>query len=130
MQTDTTRRALLGGASLASVTMIAPALAMSNTAESIGGRTAFRDVLEAADAARERFNSLPADLETADEAQHEREIEHMLAASRRADAAVPATWEEFARWVEHVTDDGHSCMSELNADRMLAHTRRLVSKEA
>lgn len=126
MNTDTTRRALLGGAGLASVALIAPAIAV---AEHPAYNT-FSRTLAHADATREHFNHLPADLELTNEAEYERQSETMLAASRAADAATPSTWAEFARWVEHATDQGRSNLTAINDDRMLAHVRRLSVKGA
>ena len=130
MDNQTTRRAMLGATGLATVALIAPALAASPAPTRSADSMAFSAVLDAADAARERFNALPADTEAMQGALYERELQCMLSTSRRGDAAVPTTWEEYARWLEHVSDEGMSTIDEDNVERLLAHTRRLLNGEA
>jgi hypothetical protein len=129
MQTDTSRRALLGGVGLASVALLAPAIA-SAVASTPAGSSPFRAALDGSDAARDRFNSLPVDLEIADEAQFARETDLMITAARRADAAMPTNWQEYTRLIGHMTDDGHSSIDDDNATRLLSHARRLSAREA
>lgn len=98
---------------------------MASSAVSLPSQ-AFAAAIGAAEAAANRFNSVATDLEARDPAAYKEIEEAMLAASRAADAAIPVTWDDFARWVEHVMDAGLSGISEANESRLLAHTRRLV----
>lgn len=125
MATQTTRRALIGGAGLASVALIAPALAIPAN----HGSVAFRTLLEASDAARNRFNNLPNDLETTNPEQHEREMVGLADATRNADRAVPTNWHEYTRLIEHMSDNGWSQIDDDNATRLLDHARRLSKTE-
>lgn len=88
---------------------------------------AFAALLDAADAARTHFNSLPETLERDDPAAHVREMDCLVAASRAADRAEPTNWSEFVRLLENMTDNGHSVLDEDNAERVLLHARRLAS---
>lgn len=120
MATTTSRRALLGAMATAPMALVVPAAAMS------AGSAEFRSVLGANEAAVRRFNGLPVMLEAEDEAAYERETELMISACIQADKAVPTTWQEFARWVEHVSDEGESLIDDDNAARLLSHVRRLA----
>jgi len=121
-----TRRAALSGA-VASVALVG-AVAVATPPSSSPGR-AFRRLMQESDAAERRFCAQPANLETANPTAFQSEVDRMIAASQRADAAVPTTWNEFAELFEHMVDDGHSALSELNVSRLLAHTRRLAKLE-
>lgn len=94
------------------------------------GSVAFRALLDHSDAVRDRFNNLPIDLEMTDEAQHQREMDALCEASRNADRAIPTNWQEYTRLIEHMTDNGHSQIDDDNANRLLAHARRLSKMEA
>lgn len=126
MTNQTTRRALIGGVGLAGVALIAPALAIPANHGSI----AFRALLDASDAARNRFNGLPEHLETTDAAQHEREMVSLADATRAADKAIPANWQEYTRLIEHMSDNGWSQIDDDNAARLVDHARRLSKLEA
>ncbi len=127
MEMQTTRRALLGGAGLAAAVAIVPAVAAISAPTS---SATFRAALDASDAAARRFNTLPVNLETEDEVAYTRETEAMIAASRVADRATPTTWAEFVRLFDHQCDGGLSALDDDNAERLLAHAKRLVSKGA
>jgi hypothetical protein len=127
MSTQTTRRALLGGAGLAAAVAIVPAVAAVSAPT---GSAAFRAALDASDAAARRFNTLPVNLETDDEAAHSREMDAMIAASRVADRATPTTWAEFVRLFDYQCDGGLSALDDDNAERLLAHAKRLLSEGA
>lgn len=114
-----TRRGILGAMAIAPIVIIAPAAAAA-------GSHAFERLLAADVVAKARFNSLPADLESTDERRFQAEVDRMIAASMHADEAVPTTWAEFARWVEHVSDEGHSSIGDANQTRLLDHVRRLA----
>lgn len=126
MNTDTTRRALIGGAGLASVALITPATAVAHHA----GSAEFRAVMDANDDARHRFNDLPQDLEDTDDAAFQRETDRMIEASRAADRATPTNWREFTRLLNQMCDGGWSNIDGDNAERLLAHANRLLSKGA
>lgn len=121
------RRHIIGGAAALPIIAIAtPAMAAGVNLDS----AAFRALLDVADAQRDRFNSLPHDLELTDEAQHTHELGLMLAASRAADRAIPTNWQEYTRLIEHMTDQGLSSIDDDNAERLLEHARRLNAKGA
>jgi hypothetical protein len=122
------RRHIIGGAAALPAIVIASCGATPAIAS--GGSPTFRLLLDRADTARERFNNLPVDLEIADEARHEREMDLLIDTSRAADRAVPMNWQEYTRLIEHMTDDGLSSISDDNATRLLDHARRLAAKEA
>jgi len=126
MSTQTTRRALIGGAGLAGVALIAPAIAAPEN----DGSPSFRASLDANDAAARHFNSLPEMLETDDRDAHAREIDRMVEASNLADRATPTNWAEFTRLLNHHCDGGVSGIDDDNANRLLAHAKRLSSKGA
>ncbi len=126
MAHETTRRALIGGAGLAAAALAAPVIAAAAPAH---GSAAFRAALDANDAARKRFNNLP-DIEDTHPAQYRRETDAMLEASRQADRAVPTSWQEYARLLEHMTDNGLSAIDDDNGARLLDHARRLAKKGA
>jgi hypothetical protein len=86
---------------------------------------AFRDALDAADAVREHFNALPEDLENADPVRHEAEMVALGDATHNGDRAVPATWQEYARLIEHMSDGGLSAIDDDNGKLLLEHARRL-----
>lgn len=85
----------------------------------------FDEAMSANDVAAARFNSLPATIEGTAAFEHEEQL--LFAAGRAADAAVPTTWAEFARWAEHVCDGGANAVDDDNAERLLAHVRRLLA---
>lgn len=120
MNPKTSRRALLGAMVAAPVVTATPAIAI------VAADSEFQSALAANDAAVGRFNALPAMLEVENRAAYERETELMISACLRADKAVPTNWQEFARWVEHISDDGESVIDDDNAARLLAHVRRLA----
>jgi hypothetical protein len=124
MNTQTTRRALIGGSGLMSVALIAPALAIPADHGSI----AFRALLDASETARDHFNNLPVDYEFTDAAQHENEMIKLADATHNADRAIPTNWQEYTRLIEHMSDGGVSAIDDDNATRLLDHARRL-SKE-
>lgn len=116
-----TRRTMLSAMALAPIAISIPASAIASTSTP----NQFQALMNETDAAARRFNSLPVDLEERDGAAYQREEDRMISASSRADAAMPGDWSEFARWVEHIMDQGQSSISEKNADRLLLHVRRL-----
>lgn len=120
MTPTTSRRAMLGVMVAAPAVIAAPAIAM------IAADNEFQSALAANEAAVRRFNALPAMLEVENEAAYERETELMISACLRADKAVPTNWQEFARWVEHISDGGESVIDDDNAARLLVHVRRLA----
>lgn len=122
MNPTTSRRALLEAMIAAPVVIATPAIAMVATGSE------FQSALAANDAAVARFNALPVMLEVEDEAAYERETELMISACLRADKAVPTNWQEFARWVEHISDGGESVIDDDNASRLVAHVRRLAGE--
>ncbi len=126
MSAALTRRAALSGA-VASVAIVGAAAA--TTMPVTTGCPAFAWLMRAYDAAEQRFHAQDRDLEIRDPAKFEAEVELMIAASQRADEAVPTTWREYAELFEHMVDDGDSALSELNANRLRAHTRRLAKME-
>ena len=121
------RRALIGGAGIAAVALATPLAAGAASAAPQSSR--FASLMRANAAAVHRFNTLPEDLETRDRAAFEAEEERMHEAYRLAACASPSTWQEFARWIEHVSDEGHSAIDEEDVDRLLAHVRRLAKSE-
>ncbi|KQM62697.1 hypothetical protein ASE75_13800 [Sphingomonas sp. Leaf17] len=128
MTTQTTRRGLIGGAGLAGVALFDPFSASAASTGPDAGSMAFRAALDANDAAKRRFNSLPADLETTDEEQFKREEDSMTAAVTHADAAVPTTWGEYTRLIEHMTDGGHFGIDGGNAKRLTEYAKRLLAQ--
>lgn len=91
--------------------------------------TPFAVTMAAQDAARARFNSLPPSMEGDDLAAFEREEEQMLEASRAADRAVPTSWAEFTRLLEHMSAGGTDHIDGDNAARLVDHARRLLGGE-
>jgi hypothetical protein len=126
METDTTRRAVLGAAGFASIALLAPV----TMAASPNGSATFRALLDADDAARHRFNNLPEDLEYADEKTFRREEDRMHAAAAAAEEAVPTNWEEYIRLLDRMCDGGWSNIDGSNAERLLSYARRLSTKGA
>jgi len=127
MATQTTRRALLGGAGLAAAVAIAPAVtAVSAPTAS----AAFRAALDANAATTRRFNGLPEDLEVTNPAGFRLEMDRLAASTQAADKAIPTNWHEYTRLIEHMTDGGLSAIDDDNATRLLEHARRLAAKGA
>lgn len=89
--------------------------------------SSFDEAMKANDAAVARFNSLPATIEEGTDA-FEREEQLLFAAGRAADAAVPTSWTDFGRWVEHLCADGANAIDDDNARRLLSHVRRLLGR--
>lgn len=122
----TTRRALIGGAGLIGVAIVGQiAVDASATSAPASGSPAFRALLDASDATRDRFNNLPHDVEATDAARHEREMARLADATRCADRAIPTNWQEYTRLIEHMSDGGVSAIDDDNATRLLEHARRL-----
>ncbi|MDP1026284.1 hypothetical protein Q5H91_03595 [Sphingomonas sp. KR1UV-12] len=121
------RRALIGGAGIAAVALATPLVAGAAPATPQPSR--FASLIRANEAAVHRFNTLPEYLETRDRAAFEAEEERMHEAYRLAAYASPTTWPEFACWIEHVSDGGHSAIDDEDVERLLAHTRRLAKLE-
>lgn len=124
--TDTTRRALIGGAGLASLALVAPPLAIGHQT----GSADFRSLMDANLAARQRFNALPTDLEVADAAEFQRETDRMIEACLAADQATPANWREFTELLDHLCEGGWNNIDGGDAERLLSHANRLLGKEA
>ncbi len=81
------------------------------------------------EAARDRFNSLPTDLEGSDPTTFEAETAKLLEALGTADQAVPSTWTEFTRLLDHMCDGGANNIDGDLAQRLLMHARRLLTTE-
>lgn len=120
-----TRRSMLSAMAVAPVVIAVPTMAAVNT-----GSAEFNAIFAANDAAVRRFNSLPPTLEAEDEAEHQREQRMMIEASLQADRAIPTTWQELCRWIEHVSSDGESTIDEDNTARLLGHVKRLAGAVA
>jgi len=89
--------------------------------------SSFDEAMAGYAAAVARFRSLPETLEEDEPERQETEVQRLIAASRFADAAMPTSWCEFGRWVEHLSDDGANTIDDDNAERLLAHVRRLLT---
>jgi hypothetical protein len=126
MNTQTTRRALLGGAGLAAAVAIVPAVAAVSAPT---GSAAFRAALDASAATARHFNSLPEDNEITNPVGHQREMDRLADSTRAADRAIPTNWQEYTRLIEHMTDGGLSAIDDDNATRLLDHARRLSKLE-
>ncbi len=129
MTSETTRRAIFGGAGLAAVALAVPALASASSTTQIDS-PAFKAALDAADAARNHFNATASDLEYRDPAAFECEMQNLCDATAAGDAAIPTNWQEFTRLLGHMSDEGQSTIDDDNAARLLGHARRLSGKEA
>ncbi len=126
MSAALTRRAALSGA-VASVALVGAAAAATMPLPS--NCPTFAKLMTDSRAAEQRFNTLRSDLEAHDPDAFRAEVDRMIGAAQRADAAVPMTWREYAELFEHMVDGGNSALSEVNADRLLAHARRLAKME-
>lgn len=129
MTTETTRRAIFGGAGLAAVALAVPALASASSTPQVDSG-AFKAALDAADAASSHFNATASDLEDRDPDGFECEMQNLCDATAAADAAIPTNWQEFTRLLGHMSDEGQSTIDDDNAARLLGHARRLSGKEA
>lgn len=126
MQTDTTRRTLIGGAGLTGIALAVPALAVAHQV----GSADFRSLMDANRAARRRFNTLPTNLEVADAAAFQRETDRMIEACLEADHAAPTNWREFTELLDHLCEGGWNNIDGEDAERLLGHANRLLGKEA
>lgn len=97
----------------------------TTTAAAAPTSAAFNAAIDAAVAASARFNALPENLEVDDRATHEAEMTILGNATQAADMAIPTTWQEYTRLIEHMTDNGLSTIDDDNGARLLAHARRL-----
>jgi hypothetical protein len=120
--TQTTRRALIGGAGLVGVAMIAPALQAA--AMATDRPTEFARLKARSDAARARFNTLPDDLEYTNETAFRHEEKLMHDATGDYDHAVPTNWSELVSAMENAIGDGTYPGREI-CDRLIGHARRL-----
>ena len=127
MNTQTTRRALLGGAGLAAAVAIVPAVAAVSAPT---GSAAFRAALDASAATARHFNGLPEHLEVTNPAAFRLEMDRLADSTRAADKAIPTNWQEYTRLIEHMTDGGLSAIDDDNATLLLDHARRLSKLEA
>lgn len=91
--------------------------------------TTFAVAMAAHEAARDRFNGLPPNLEGDDPAAFEAETAKLFAALGAADHAAPGTWAEFVRLLDHMCDGGASNIDGDNAERLLIHARRILAAE-
>jgi len=91
--------------------------------------TTFAAAMSANQAARDRFNSLPTNMESDDPAAFQAETANLFAALGAADHAVPGTWAEFVRLLEHVSAGGTDHIDGDNAARLVDHARRLLTVE-
>ncbi|WP_203310303.1 hypothetical protein [Sphingomonas beigongshangi] len=91
--------------------------------------TTFAAAMSANEAARDHFTSLPANLESVDPAAFEAETAKLFEALRVADHAVPNTWAEFVRLLDHMCDGGACNIDGDNAERLLIHARRILAAE-
>ncbi|WP_210359304.1 hypothetical protein [Sphingomonas beigongshangi] len=89
----------------------------------------FAAAMAANEAARDHFNSLPANLESVDSAAFEVETAKLFEALGAADHAVPSTWTEFVRLLDHMCDGGECNIDGDNAERLLIHARRILAAE-
>lgn len=90
-----------------------------------GSSGLFTATLDAADAAKARFNALSSDLEARAPDQHRAESALMHEATARADVAIPTSWPEFTRLLAHMTEGGRYAIDDDNAERLLGYARRL-----
>ena len=119
MTTDTTRRALLGGAGVA---LAAPAVAALPSP----GCSNFRAIMDANDEAIRRFNSLPENLESVDPDAFEREEKRMHLAHDATRDAVPTNWTEFFRLFDYRCGE----LPSNTASELRGHALRLLNKGA
>lgn len=89
----------------------------------------FAAAMDANEAARESFNSLPTHLEGDDPVAFQAETAKLFEALGAADHAVPGTWAEFTRLLDHMCDGGASNIDGDNAERLLVHAHRLLTVE-
>ncbi len=92
---------------------------MSTTSET------FCALLDAHDDAVHRFNAVPDDGRVTPE--YEEACQAMSEALDRADKAVPTSWPEFARLLDHMACGGQTGIDEDNANRLMLHARRLLA---
>ncbi len=129
MATETTRRAIFGGAGLAAVALAVPALATASSTSQMDS-PAFKAALDGADAARDHFNATASDLEDSDPDGFECLMQDLCDATAAGDAATPTNWQEFTRLLAHMSEGGQSTIDDDNAARLLGHARRLSGWEA
>ena len=135
MATQTTRRALIGGAGLAGVALIAPALRAATApaflSATAGHRspTKFAQLHARSNAARARFNSLPEDLEHTNPVLFAREEVLMHDATDAFDHAAPTNPSELVIAMENLIGGGSHSGRELIAE-LIGHARRLAGDAA
>lgn len=129
MATETSRRAVFGGAGLAAVALAVAALATASSAAPADS-PAFKAALDGADAARNHFNATASDLEDRDPDGFECLMQDLCDATAAGDAATPTNWQEFTRLLAHMSEGGQSTIDDDNAARLLSHARRLSGWEA
>lgn len=123
MTTQTTRRALLGGAGLAGVALIAPAVCAAVAP------TEFARLHARSDAARQRFNTLPEDLEHTDPQHFEGEAALMHEATDDFDKATPTNLAELVIAMENRIGGGNYGGRKM-CDELVEHARRLAGERA
>jgi len=135
MATQTTRRALIGGAGLAGVALVAPAIAAATTrtipsaAAVHHAPTEFARLHARSNAARARFNALPEDLEFTDPPRFSREEILMHEATDAFDHAAPTNLSELVIAMENLIGGGSHSGRELIAE-LIGHARRLAGGAA
>ena len=125
MDTQTTRRALLGFAGLAGAIVAMPAIVVGAARKT---PTGFAKLHALSEAAKARFNALPEDLEYTDPARFAREEDAFHAASDALNYAIPTNLSELVIAMEHTIGDGSTGTRD-RRDRLIQHARDLAEKE-
>jgi len=135
MTTETTRRALIGGAGLAGVALMTPALKAATAPTYSAASTTqlapteFALLHARSTAARARFDALPQDLEYTDPEQFSREETLMHEATDAFDCATPTNPSELVIAMENLIGGGSYSGRERIAE-LIGHARRLAGGAA
>lgn len=97
--------------------------AVPEGARSTNASATFVTIMDAQDAARDRYNALPSDLEGSDPVAFEREERLLHAALSAADRAVPVNGSQFLRLLTHMAES--TAIDDDNAQHLLTQARTL-----